>query len=107
MLPCAFLSLNVSYVLNENIMNEKLKKIYPDFQEWQSDWMKVPRDVEYRKKIVDIMEPFVEVLIDNGLTKKMLIKHLSNLSWFGKKLIHEVNQNKDYNKDVHDLIISI
>ena len=82
-----------------------LMKIYPEFQKWPSEWMESTRDIEYGKKIVAVMEPFIKGLIDKGLAKSTLNKHLSNLSWFGKKLMHEVNLNETYDEDVCDLIL--
>ena len=86
-------------------MNEKIIEICPDFWDWPLAWSEVPRDIEFGKKVVKIMETWVEILINTRSGKQAVKRHLSNLFWLGGKLIYEVNLDEAHNKNVCDLIL--
>lgn len=59
-------------------------------------------DLAFGNKIVEAMRPFVQHLIESGISSKTLKRHLDNLWLLGGEIIHDVHYHNDY--ETGDLI---
>ena len=50
-----------------------------DLAEWPRSWMGLPKDLVPGEKMVAYFRPFWNILIDLGLSKKTIRKHVDNL----------------------------
>lgn len=55
-------------------------------------------DVPYGAGIVEAMRPFIEALLDDGLTERTVQKHIGNLWLLGGEIIREVSMDEMYDK---------
>jgi hypothetical protein len=77
-------------------MKNKLKEICPDFEEWPDSWMGMDEDLPYGKELLKEFEPFALFLIDSGLAKKTIKRHLTNLWLIGGEIIRSVSLYEEY-----------
>jgi len=70
--------------------------IDPDFPQWPEAWEGLPEDLEYGKALLALMRPFIVHLIDKGLTKKTIDKHMGNLWFLGAEIISDVCTYTEY-----------
>ena len=77
---------------------KKAEDIYSDFNEWPMRWMGMKEDVKYGQDILQVMKPFIESLIANGLSTKTIKKHMDNLWLLGGEIIRDVSMNNEYDK---------
>jgi hypothetical protein len=68
-----------------------IEDICPDFPEWPKRWQGNKEDLPYGQGLLDAMRPFVQHLIDCGLSKKTIRKHLDNLWLLGGEIIRSVH----------------
>ena len=69
-----------------------------DFAEWPRSWMGLPEDLEPGKKMVAYFRPFLEHLIDVGLSRKTIRKHVDNLWVLGGELIRDLHETPSLRK---------
>jgi len=86
----------------------KATDVCPDFPEWPESWKGFNKDVPYGQSIIEIFEPFIQHLIDKGITKKTIRQHCNNLWLLGGEIIREVSNNNQhrtnpYNKVIHSI----
>ena len=74
----------------------KLTNICPDFPEWPNRWMGIESDLDYGKQLLEELRPFAEFLVEGGLSKKTVKRHLSNLWLLGGEIIRDVSLNVEY-----------
>ena len=86
---------------------KKDQNIYGDFEEWPDSWMMESRDKEYGERICVEMKPFIEALIEKGLTKKTIKRHIDYLWLLGGEIIREVNMYREYKKDPRQKILEM
>lgn len=72
------------------------KDICPNYPNWPKTWEGLPEDVPYGRTIIQIFEPFIIHLIEKGLTKKTISRHMDNLWFLGGEIIREVCMNEAY-----------
>ena len=60
--------------------------------------MGTEQDLDYGKMLLDEMRPFAEFLVEGGLAKKTIKRHLTNLWLLGGEIIREVNVYGEYSK---------
>jgi len=70
--------------------------ILRDCDKWPKQWMGMDEDVPYGKGIVEAMRPFIEALIEEGLSDRILQKHAGNLWLLGGEIIREVSMDEEY-----------
>ena len=70
--------------------------ICPDFPEWPESWHGVEEDIPYGQGLVAVMRPFVLHLIDNGLARKTIRKHMDYLWLLGGEIIRDVGMDEEY-----------
>ena len=83
----------------ENQKNMELRKIVPDFERWPNSWMGPQEDLEYGKKILPIMEEFIQHLITQKLSRKTLKTYIDNVWVLGGTIIRNVSIYKWHKKD--------
>jgi hypothetical protein len=60
--------------------------------------MGMDEDVPYGKGIVEAMRPFIEALLDEGLSDRIIQKHTGNLWLLGGEIIREVSVGEEYDE---------
>jgi hypothetical protein len=68
-----------------------LDDYFKDLPEWPSSWMGLPKDLVRGEKMVAYFRPFLEHLIDLGLSKKTIRKHVDNLWVLGGEMIRDLH----------------
>lgn len=53
-------------------------------------------DVPYGRGLIKLFRPFIEEMIQSGLSQKTLKKHLDNLWLLGGEIIRDINTNDEY-----------
>jgi len=71
-------------------------EIYPNFEQWPESWEDLPESLPYGREILELMRPFIVQLIDKGLTRKTIKKHMDNLWLFGGEVIRNVSMDEEY-----------
>ncbi len=67
--------------------------------------MVVSEDIPFAEKIIDILRPFVEDLMERKYTEKTIRKHIDNLWLLGGELAREINMNPELrNSDAFDVL---
>lgn len=78
----------------------KISDICRDFEEWPDSWEGESRDKEYGERICMEMKPFIEALIEKGLTKETIKRHMDYLWLLGGEIIREVNMHREYTSGI-------
>ncbi len=60
--------------------------------------MGMKEDVPYGKGIVGAMRPFIEALLEEGLSDRTIQKHGENLWFLGGEIIREVSMGGEYDE---------
>lgn len=74
----------------------QLLEVVPDFEDWPERWMGVEEDLEYGRRLLEVIRPFAESLVVSGLSKRTVKDHLDFLWLFGGELIREVSVLEEY-----------
>ena len=82
-----------------------IRDVCPSFEEWPERWKGFDKDVPYGKGILEIFTPFVQSLIDSGMTRKTIIHHCYNLWHLGGEIIRNVNTFNQYKTNPYIKII--
>jgi len=69
-----------------------------DLHEWPSSWMGLPKDLVPGEKMVAYFRPFLEHLIDLGLSRKTIRKHVDNLWVLGGEMIRDLHATPSLRK---------
>jgi hypothetical protein len=69
-----------------------------DLAEWPRSWMGLPKDLVPGEKMVAYFRPFLEHLIDLGLSKKTIRKHVDNLWVLGGEMIRDLHETPSLRK---------
>jgi len=70
--------------------------ILRDCDKWPKQWMGVDEDVPYGKGIVEAMRPFIESILEEGLSGRAIQKHVGNLWLLGGEIIRDVSMGEEY-----------
>ena len=84
-----------------------LEDICPDFNEWPESWMGVEEDRLYGQKILEIIRPFVNNMIEKGMTVRSMRRHLNSLWLLGAEIIYEVDVDGEYDIPPEEKILSM
>lgn len=87
-----------AYPGRPQIIMKTPEDIYSDFPEWPIRWMGIEKDVPYGQGILQVMRPFIESLIAEGLSIKTIKRHMNNLWLLGGEIIRDVSMNNEYEK---------
>jgi hypothetical protein len=81
-------------------MNNSAIEIYcKDIKKWPESWEIVKQDIKCGNKIVEsVFIPFIEFIIDKGLSRKTIKKHIDNLWLLGGGIIYRVNCDEELRK---------
>jgi hypothetical protein len=81
-----------------------IKTICPDFEEWSSRWMGIEEDLAYGNKVLEVIRPFVESLVNSDMTDRKLKKYFDYLWLFGGEIIRDVSMNNEYDRSAIEVI---
>ena len=71
-------------------------EVCPDLDNWPKSWMGLEKDVIYGQGVLQAMLPFMEHLIERGLSRKTIRHHLNNLWLLGGEIIRRVSMDEEY-----------
>jgi hypothetical protein len=77
----------------------------PDLNEWPDSWMIDQPDRAVGKAIVSVLTPFIEHLINQGLTKRTIKRHVDNLWALGGEIISDINWNESLRKQSAKVLV--
>ncbi len=77
----------------------------PDLDEWPDSWMIDQPDRAVGKAIVSVLIPFIEHLINQGLTKRTIKRHVDNLWALGGEIISDINRNESSRKQSAKVLV--
>jgi hypothetical protein len=77
----------------------------PDLDEWPDSWMIDQPDRAVGKAIVSVLIPFIEHLINQGLTKRTIKRHVDNLWALGGEIISDINWNESSSKQSAQVLV--
>jgi hypothetical protein len=77
-------------------MRKKLAKI---IEKWPDSWHFVEEDIVFGQKLVKEIEPFIDFLIERGLTEKTIKRHIDNLWLLGGEIIRDIAMDEEYDAD--------
>jgi len=63
-----------------------------DLAEWPRSWMGLPEDLVPGEKMVAYFRPFLEHLVELGLSRKTIRKHVDNLWVLGGEMIRDLHE---------------
>jgi len=69
-----------------------------DLAEWPRSWMGLPEDLAPGERMVEYFRPFLEHLIDRGLSRKTIRKHVDNLWVLGGEMIRDLHETPSLRK---------
>jgi len=70
-----------------------------DINKWPDSWKGFQKDVECGNKILrEIFIPFLESLVENGLSKRTIKKHIDNIWLLGGEIIRSINNDENLRK---------
>ena len=69
-----------------------------DLAEWPRSWMGLAQDQRPEKKILTYFRPFLQHLIDLGLSRKTVRKHVDNLWVLGGEIIRDLYETPSLRK---------
>lgn len=79
----------------------------PDIGEWPDSWMVDQPDRATGQAIVTVLTPFIEHLINQGLTKRTIKHHVDNLWALGGEMITAIQWDESLRKlSARDLVLN-
>ena len=82
-----------------NIANDKIHKYCKDYYEWPDRWKMWPEDVAYGKELLQVFRPFLLYLVQQGLSRKTINKHIDNIWLLGGEIIRRL----DYDESLREV----
>ena len=64
-----------------------------DIEEWPESWMIDRADLATGRAILAVLEPFIQHLVNQGLSRRTLKRHIDNLWALGGEVISKVNSD--------------
>ncbi len=84
-----------------------MKKINIDeINEWPDSWAGFKEDIEYGQKLIQLMSPFIEELLQSEYSYKIIKNHIDNLWALGGYIIEEINDDKSKMYMEPDLLLT-
>ena len=79
----------------------------PDIGDWPDSWMVDQPDRATGQAIVTVLTPFIEHLINQGLTKRTIKHHVDNLWALGGEMITAIHWDESLRKlSARDLVLN-
>jgi hypothetical protein len=80
------------------VANPDLATYCPDLATWAASWCGEERDVIPGEAIVEVFTPFLQNLLDQGLSRKTRNLHRDNLWLLGGEIIRDINETPKLRK---------
>ena len=71
----------------------------PKLDDWAACWMIDPQDRPVGEAICAVFAPFIQHLIDQGLARRTLQRHVDNLWLLGGEIIAGINRDDSLRKE--------
>ena len=65
----------------------QVEAVFPGFIEWPSSWAGEGQDLALGRGLLQAMCPFIEHLLDQGLSDRTLSRHVNNLWLLGGEIV--------------------
>ena len=69
-----------------------------EINRWPRSWAGTDEDVEYGRRIMELMKPFVRELLNSSYSSKTIKEHINNLWLLGGHIIKHVNHHEENGK---------
>jgi len=79
-------------------INADLLSYCRDLHEWPESWKGLPEDLECGERILEEFKPFIRFLIQKGLSRKTIKKHIDNLWLLGGEIISRFDDDASLRK---------
>jgi hypothetical protein len=74
----------------------RIEEYCKDINKWPDSWKGFQKDVKCGNKILrEVFIPFLEYLIENGLSKRTIKRHIDNTWLLGGEIIRSININEN------------
>ena len=85
---------------------KNIQKLIKVMERWPKSWMGFPEDIPVGERIVEVMRPFVQAMVHDGLAPKAINRHMDNLWHLGGEIIRDVNmETKERKRSGRELIL--
>mgnify|MGYP006436087411 CR=1 FL=1 len=90
-------------VQHKKKVSQKIKQkfqfldVCDDIEQWPKSWKGLDEDIPIGESMIPVFRDFIQSLIEKGLRKKTVQKHVDNLWSLGGEIVAEVNMYEDYN----------
>ena len=75
-----------------------LSRYVKDIEEWPESWMIDRPDLATGQAILTVLEPFIQHMVNQGLSRRTLKRHIDNLGALGGEVISKVNADPSQRK---------
>jgi len=76
----------------------KRKNDISEINKWPVSWAGTDDDVEYGRRIMELMKPFVRDLLNSSYSSKKIKEHIDNLWLLGGHIIKHINYHEENGK---------
>jgi len=76
-----------------------LAELCPDLAEWPQRWRFDDGDVEFGRKVLDVLTPFLRHLLTTELSRKTLTRHRDHLWMLGGELVRRLYDEPSLRKE--------
>jgi len=73
----------------------KYSKLKQEMEVWPDRWKGLPEDLPVGKKIVQAMHPFVLAMVEEGLARSTINRHMTNLWLLGGEIISRMHHESE------------
>lgn len=88
-------------------LSQDVSAYVPDLDEWPDSWMIDQPDRMTGQSIVTVLTPYIEHLINQGLSKRTIKRHVDNLWALGGEIITAINWDESLRKlSAKDLVLN-
>ncbi len=83
-----------------------IEKLRPYLSQWPELWKVEDSDVEFGRRLTESLEPFLLVLIQQGLVDKTFARHRDHIEMLGGEIIRRRYDDPDLAKQPIDELLS-
>jgi hypothetical protein len=69
-----------------------------EIDKWPGSWAGTDEDLEYGRRIMELMKPFIRGLLNSSYSSKTMKEHIDNLWLLGGHIIKHINYHKENRK---------
>lgn len=66
-----------------------------EINKWPKSWAGTDEDIEYGRKIIKLMKPFIKELLNSSYLSRTVKEHIDNLWLLGGHIIEHINYHEE------------